>query len=139
MIKTKYLHLLAIASVALAASFVIVANAHAQTSSGARVAGRTANAAFAGQRGVVSDGQGNVDAGAASTFTTVNGSHGQRTARMSRSADGTASAERNTSATNANTGVTFDGSTTYTKGSGVSRSASCRDANGNTVTCGSGR
>ena len=37
---TKYLHLLAIASVALAASFVIVAHAHAQTSSGARVAGR---------------------------------------------------------------------------------------------------
>ena len=98
MIKTKHLHLLAIASVALAASFVIVANAYAQTSSGARVAGRTANAAFAGQRGVVSDGQGNVDAGAASTFTTVNGSHGQRTARVSRSADGTASAERNTSA-----------------------------------------
>jgi hypothetical protein len=136
---TKYLHPLAmsIASVALCASFVIVA--HAQTANGARVTGRTANAAFAGQRGLVSDGQGNVDAGAASAFTTANGSHGQRTTRVSRSADGTASAERNTSATNANTGVTFDGSTTYTKGSGVSRSASCRDANGNTVTCGSGR
>ena len=136
---TKYLHPLtmAIASVALCASFVIAA--HAQTANGARAAGRTANAAFAGQRGVVSDGQGNVDAGAAGAITTANGSRAQRTSRVTRSADGTASAERNTSATNANTGVTFDGSTTYTKGSGVSRSASCRDANGNTVTCGSGR
>ena len=65
-----------------------------------------------------------------------------RNARVSGngSADGsTASATRNTTATNANTGVSYDGSTTWTKGSGFSRSGSCTDSGGNTVTCGTQR
>jgi hypothetical protein len=45
-----------------------------------------------------------------------------------------AGGERNTSVTGAN-GGTFDGWTTYTKGSGFSRSASCKDSGGNTMSC----
>lgn len=97
------------------------------------------NVDAAGQRRVLADGQGNVNASAGSTVSTANGSSGSRTARFTRNADGTASGERSSTATNANTGVTWNGSTTYTKGSGVSRSGSCTDASGNTVTCGSAR
>jgi hypothetical protein len=70
--------------------------------------------------------------------TAVSGEHGsaQSSRRFARSADGQASAQRQTTATNADTGVTFEGSTAYTQGSGVSRSGSCRNAAGETVTCG---
>jgi hypothetical protein len=83
---------------------------------------------------------GSVDASRQAKATTANGSTAERSASFTRSADGSsASAERSTTATNANTGVIYDGSTTWTKGSGLSRSGSCKDAAGNTVTCGSAR
>lgn len=118
---------------------------------------------------IVGDGNGHGIAQRGGTFTTANGAQGGRSQRLvrtedgavnassragvsgdngsaassktvTRSADGSsASAERNTSATNNNTGVTYDGSTTWAKGSGVSRSGSCKDSAGNTVTCGSQR
>jgi hypothetical protein len=122
--------------------------------------------AAAGQRAIASDGQGHVAGAAGSGFTTDSGAQGQRSRRFNRTsdgaitasgqgsasgdngsasrsgsfnrnADGTASGDRSTTVTDANTGVTFDASTSYEKGSGVSRSASCKDAAGNTVTCGS--
>jgi hypothetical protein len=128
-------------------------------------AAQGSNGVAAGRRGFVADGQGNVDGAAASGFTTAGGAQGGRSARFSRSADGSttasanasasgqngsaersgswnrnadgsASGQRQTTLTNSNTGNTFDASTTYTKGSGFSRSASCKDAAGNTVTCG---
>jgi hypothetical protein len=122
--------------------------------------------AAAGQRRVIGDGQGNVNGASHSAFTTDGGTQGSRSARYdrnadgsasasnnasaigrdggsaersgsyTRNADGTASGQRSTSVTNANTGVTVDGSTTYTKGSGFSRSATCTDAAGNAVSCG---
>jgi hypothetical protein len=128
---------IAIAVVAFAASFVVAA--HAQSVSHSAAASRVGDAAAGGRRGIATDGQGNVDAAAGSGFVTANGVRGQRSVRYTRSSDGTASAERNTTATNPNTGVTFDGSTTYTKGSGASRNASCTDASGNAVNCGKSR
>jgi hypothetical protein len=97
------------------------------------------NVDAAGQRRLLTDGQGNVSASGNSGFTTASGSTGNRSTRFTRNADGTATGERNTTATNANTGVTLDASTTYTQGSGISRSATCKDAAGNTVACGSAR
>ncbi len=118
-----------------------VTNQTAQGGLAARSAGafNGNNVNAAGNRRVLSDGDGNVNARANSAFTTANGSSGSTSKRFTRNADGTASGERNTTATNANTGVTYDGSTTYTKGEGVSRSGSCTDSSGNTVTCGSAR
>lgn len=98
------------------------------------------NVDAAGARRVITDGSGNVNARSSSAVTTANGSTGSTSKRFTRNADdGTASGERNTTATNANTGVTYNGSTTYTKGEGVSRSGGCTDASGNSVTCGSAR
>lgn len=116
----------------------------------------------------ISDGQGNAAARRGGAFTTADGTQGQRSTQYRRSddgsvdasrigsvsgdkgsaegsrsfergADGEASGQRSTTATRAETGVTYEGSTTYTKGSGFSRSASCVDASGATVTCGSAR
>jgi hypothetical protein len=130
------------------------------------VTAQGSNGALAGWRGITGDGQGNVVGSNAGGFTTESGGQGLRTRNFNRSsngslnasglasasgangsadrsgsftrnADGSASGERSTTLTNANTGVTLDGSTTYTKGSGVSRTASCKDAAGNTVSCGS--
>lgn len=119
------------------------------------------------QQNLASDGQGNVAAGSAKGFSTdsgargsrsgkfkrtsdgavnasgqgsastANGSSADRSGEFTRNADGTASGQRSTTATNANTGVSLDASTTYTKGSGLSRSATCTDSAGNTVSCGS--
>ena len=126
-----------------------------------------ADPVVAGHRGLVSDGQGNIRGARGNAFATANG-EGLRTQRFSRnadgslsasgqaqasgtlgqaersgsftrSADGSASGERSTRITNSNTGVTLDGATTYTQGSGVSRSASCRDASGQSVACGAQR
>jgi hypothetical protein len=118
-----------------------VANQTAQGGLAARSAGafNGNNVNAAGNRRVLSDGDGNVNARANSAFATANGSSGSTSKRFTRNADGSASGERNTTATNANTGVTYEGSTTYTKGEGVSRSGGCTDASGNTVTCGSAR
>ena len=85
------------------------------------------------------NGNGNVAAGRESGFATDNGVQGQSRAKFKRNSDGTASAERATTITNDNTGVTLDGSSTYTKGEGVNRDVSCKDASGNSVTCGSAR
>ena len=93
----------------------------------------SANAA--GRRHVSADGQGNVTAVGGSGFSTAAGGSGLHTRSFNRSADGSASGQSSTTLTNANTGNTLDASTTYTKGSGFSRSASCKDANGNTVSC----
>jgi hypothetical protein len=98
-----------------------------------------ANVDAAGARCVFADGQGNVNANANSAITTANGSSGASSKRFTRNADGSASGERSSTATNANTGVTWNGSTTYTKGEGVSRSGGCTDAAGNTVACGAAR
>lgn len=92
-----------------------------------------------GQRRLITDGQGQVSAQGGAAFTTANGTSGSRSARFTRNADGTASGERSSTATNAYTGVTFNGSTTFTQGSGVSRSAGCTDASGESVACGSAR
>jgi hypothetical protein len=150
----KQIKMLAVAAVATV-SFAWLATARAEPRVHAdRVANQTAQgglalrsgAAFngsnvdaAGQRRLLGDGQGNVSASGNSGFTTASGSTGQRSTRFTRSADGTAAGERHTTATNANTGVTFDASTAYTQGSGISRSATCKDAAGNTVACGSAR
>lgn len=64
---------------------------------------------------------------------------GQRSGSFTRKSDGTASAQRSATATNKETGVTYSGSTTWEKGSGVTREASCKDASGNTVACGEAR
>lgn len=118
------------------------------------------------QQGAAADGQGNVGAGKGGGFTTASGGQGLRSRQFNRSADGSANAsgqgalttangssadrsgsftrdadgnasgDRSTTATNANTGMTMDASTSYTKGSGISRSTTCHDAAGNTVSCG---
>jgi hypothetical protein len=89
----------------------------------------------AGQRAIVADGQGNVKAAGAGGFTTESGAQGYRSGSFTRNEDGTASGQRSTTVTNAD-GKTFEGSTTYEQGSGVTRSATCKDAAGNTVSCG---
>jgi hypothetical protein len=128
------------------------------------LAAQGGSGALGGQRGFVADGRGNVSGATGSGFTTASGGQGLRMGKVNRtsdgaltaswdaaasgqngsadrsrsftrSADGSAFGERSTTITNANTGVTFDGATTYSKGSGVSRSASCMDAAGNTVAC----
>lgn len=122
--------------------------------------------AAAGRRGLAADGQGNVAGASSGRFVTDNGAQGSRARTFNRSsdgavdasgsasasgangsasrsgtyerkADGSASGTRSTTATNANTGNTVEATTTYTKGEGVSRSASCKDAAGNAATCGS--
>jgi hypothetical protein len=97
----------------------------------------SANAAS--RRHISADGQGNVNAVGGSGFSTAAGSTGLHTRSFNRSADGSASGQGNTTLTNANTGVTLDGNTTYTKGSGITRSVSCKDAAGNAVACGQQR
>ncbi len=120
----------------------------------------------AGRRAVAGDAQGNLASHSTGSFALDNGVQGSRARTFNRSADGSvnangsasangangsasrggsytrsaegsASGARTTSATNANTGNTFDATTTYTKGEGASRTVSCTDAAGNTVTCGS--
>lgn len=113
-----------LAAVAAAAGFVMITMAPSALAQGQ---------AF-GRAGVRSDGNGNVHGAAGSGFSTDAGGQGLRTRSFNRSSDGSVSAQSQGHATTAN-GTTFDGSTTYTKGSGFSRSASCRDAAGNAVSC----
>lgn len=89
----------------------------------------------ASRRHVSADGQGNVNAVGGGGFSTAAGGTGLHTRSFNRSADGSASGQSNTTVTNANTGVTLDGNTIYAKSSGITRSVSCKDAGGNTVTC----
>jgi hypothetical protein len=129
---------------------------------------RGEHGAIGRDRGIVSDGNGNTAGGYAGGFTTEGGAQGQRRTRFkrnadgsasatsqasasgsngsadrnasyTRNADGTASGERTTTITNNGTGVTLDGTTTYTKGSGAAREVTCRDASGNAVACGPSR
>jgi hypothetical protein len=159
----RYTVYLAILCVAVAAYAVQTAQAE-PLAAGARFNARGEHAAAAGQRGLVADGNGGVAAGSAGGFSTDAGGQGYRTRGFQRSADGSATAsghaeasgpigsasrdgsytrngdgtaygERNTSVTNARTGVTWDGSTTWSKGSGFSHSRSCTDAAGNAVSC----
>ncbi|RIX46072.1 MAG: hypothetical protein D3M94_10170 [Rhodocyclales bacterium GT-UBC] len=110
-----------------------------------------------------SDGQGNVTSSSGGVFRGANGAQGGQAAQVSRhadgsasrqggfaasgergsiqsqgsasrSVDGTVSGQRNTSATGAS-GNTYQGNTSYTKGEGVSHSASCTDAAGNSIPC----
>ena len=149
---------------ALAAYAVQTAQAEPLSAAG-RFKVQGEHAAAAGQRGLVADGNGQVAAGSAGGFSTDAGGQGQRTRRFqrsadgsatasghagasgpngsasrdgsyTRSADGTASGERDTTVTNARTGVTWDGSTRYSQGAGFSRSLSCTDAAGQPVSCG---
>jgi len=114
--KTTRLHFLsgltlaglALAAAATIATAQVITTPHAVRGAAVAIG---PNAAAVGQRGAVADGQGNAAAGRRSAFTTANGSTGQRSGYVQRSADGSASAERQTTATNANTGVTFDGNT----------------------------
>ena len=98
---------------------------------------RGSHGAAARRGGVFADGQGNAIGGSQRTFATESGTAGASSRGFRRSSDGSFSASSHTSATNANTGATYDGSTSYNKESGFSRSASCRDASGSTVSCGS--
>jgi hypothetical protein len=150
----KQLSVLAVACVA-AASFLVLVSAHAEPAAqGQRAARQTAQGGVtarsagavngahvdaAGQRRLLSDGQGNVGASSSYALTTASGSNASGSTRFTRSANGTAAAKRSRTATNARTGVTYQGSTTYTQGSGISRSGGCTDAAGNSVTCGAAR
>lgn len=107
-------------------------------------AGSGFNTAAGGQglrtRSFERNADGSVDARNQASMSTANGGSAERSGSFTRSADGSsASGARSTTVNNAPTGVTFDGQTTYTKGSGFSRSASCTDAAGNTVACGANR
>jgi len=123
----KRIHLTSIlaAAAAAAAGLVMVTmaaqSAHAQLQAG-------------GQRRLTTDGKGNVNAVAGSGFSTAAGGQGLRTRSFSRDADGSVDARGQVSVNGAN-GKSFDGSTTYTQGSGFSRNASCKDAAGNAVSC----
>ena len=115
------------------------------------------------RRGAVADGQGNAAGRSVAGFDTANGQglrtrsferhadgsakagsdariegtrgSAERHADYARTSDGSATASRTTSATNAGTGMTVDASSTWTKGSGASRSVSCTDASGKSVDC----
>ncbi len=57
------------------------------------------------------------------------------TGSSTRNADGTYSGNRSTTATNRATGNTYSGSTSYDSTNGVNRTATCKDAAGNTIAC----
>lgn len=66
----------------------------------------------------------------------ASGSKGSVTSQGSatRSADGTLSGSRNTDVTAAN-GNTYSGTTTYDPATGVTHTATCRDASGGSISC----
>jgi hypothetical protein len=66
----------------------------------------------------------------------ASGSQGtvQSSGSANRAADGTVSGERTTSATGAQ-GGTYNANTTYQSGQGVTRTATCTNAAGETVAC----
>ena len=120
--------------------------------------------AFANGHRVVTDGAGNVSGVSGGAGTTANGGEYKRAGQFSRSADGsinrqggveasgqqgsvnsagnitktadgTVNGTRNTSTTNAQTGITKDSSTTYTTADGITHTATCTDATGASVAC----
>jgi hypothetical protein len=140
--------------------------ARADTVAHAGLSTQGSHATFAGQRGLLADGQGNSQGVGRSTFSTAAGGQGLRVRQfehgadgtltasgnasasgdrgsatrngslsLSRSGDGNASGERSTTLTNANTGTSVEASRSFTQGSGATRSATCRNAAGQTVAC----
>ncbi len=132
------------------------------TVGGGAVQGPKGNKAF-GARGYTTDGQGNVKGGSTQGFSTTSGAQGVRAGTFSRSsdgsfqrqggatlqsskgsmttqgsmtksADGTVSGSRSTSATNS-AGYSYEGSTTYSSGSGVNHTGTCYDPEGNPIPC----
>jgi hypothetical protein len=114
-------------------------------------------------RSVVTDGQGNATTPSGAAYRGPNGSTAERqssatrssdgsasrqssasasgpqgsaqtSANYQRNADGSATATRNTTATGAN-GNTYQGDTTWTKGSGVQHTGTCKDPSGNVISC----
>jgi hypothetical protein len=122
------------------------------------------NGSFAQRRVIRSDDSGNARATSGSAFRTPNGGNGVRgattyygadgsvqhksgvnangsrgslnsTGGYTRSADGTLSQERNTGITNAATGNSSQGSTSYDASNGVSHGATCYNAAGDVIAC----
>jgi hypothetical protein len=139
-------------------------NAAGGTTAGRAAAGSGRNGgAYARGAGVATDAQGNAVGGSAAAVQTANGGQaaragafqrnadgsatrqggfaasGQNGAAQSsggvtRSADGTFAGARSTQATNANTGNSYAGETTYSN-EGASHSGTCTDADGNAIDC----
>lgn len=81
---------------------------------------------------------GSLDAQRSASATGPRGNSAEASGSATRAAGGSsASAERNAHLSNAGTGNSLDASLQFAKGSGLSRSVSCQDAAGNTVSCGS--
>ena len=139
-------------------------NATGGVTAGSGTAFRGSNGG-AGVRGrsVVTDGQGNATTRSGAAYRGPNGSTAERrgsatgssdgsvsrqssasasgaqgsaqtTASYQRNADGSASSTRNTTATGAN-GNTYQGNTSWTKGSGVQHTGTCKDPSGNVISC----
>lgn len=95
---------------------------------------RAPNGATAGQHATIHvSSDGTVTRQSAASASGAKGT-AQTSGYFQRNPDGTASATRNTSATAAN-GNTYQGNTTWTKGSGVQHTGSCADASGNPIAC----
>ena len=115
----------------------LVAEGEGHAAGGLRRGFATESGAYGGRTGRFSrSADGSVSASGQGYASGANGT-AQRSGSFTRNADGTASGDRGTTITNANTGNTFEGSTTYNKDTGLSRTATCKDASGNTVSCGS--
>jgi hypothetical protein len=67
----------------------------------------------------------------------VQGQNGSAQSRggFTRNADGTVQGGRSTTATNSNTGNSYQGQTTYDSQTGVQHSGTCYDAAGNVIAC----
>lgn len=141
----------------------VVANPEGGFSGGRAVAARGPNGgAYARGRAVQTDGMGNGTVASGRAFRGPDGATGARTGTTSRSDDGTVTHQgrlaangakgsvessggftktedgitqsRTTTATGAN-GGSYQGSTSYDKNTGLTHSASCTDASGNSVPC----
>src|SRR3989344_3069471 len=112
---------------------------------GAMLRGRTATTDGQGngsvtRRGATVGAQGGVAARQGSTTRSVDGSSSHRGTRHgggggSRNADGSVEQARSTTATSAATGNSVQTQSSYSKGSGLSRSATCYDASGTAMAC----
>jgi hypothetical protein len=121
-----------IAVLAAATLALGVTATNAQAASGGAFAGPNgAKGMRASQTTVNADGSASRTGGFATSGTqgTV-----QSSGSATRTADGVVSGERTTSATGAQ-GGTYNASTTYQSGQGVTRTATCSNAAGDTVAC----
>lgn len=140
-------------------------NAAGGTADGSRRVVTGPNGGTSASRRVIrSDGEGNATAGTGRVWTSPNGGVGGRAGHTTvgadgsvehrsgvatsgakgsvssqgssqRDADGNVTGARTTNATNAATGNSYQGQTSYDKATGVSHSASCFDAAGNAIAC----